>query len=239
MLASQALFSLYTNFDTDNVPSHLLRLLSSPETDETCKLTVAFGYLQTKTKKPVKNENEIFNFIFNIIKPHCISYTNHTYFAEKVLLQWLVSTKKTKFWSNNSDIEKSLEAIIFSNWQNSIQDVAKCNSSKVFSLYLKIMEEKYEGVLEFLLKKCILELTWNHVIKYKILVEVCSLLPDEFELCQDVRRYLMEKLLDAVMVCHLQKASSHVFEILLVKKIVKFGEFVRILEERVQKWTKE
>ncbi|XP_034947305.1 uncharacterized protein [Chelonus insularis] len=144
--------------------------------DSKCfQLTFIHGYLL------VINES-LFNYddfisCFQIIEKHCIIYTPYTYFAFKVLKEWLTRSVYLKFWSNNehnNEIENRLETIIFSNWDNSINDVAKLNNSQLFAIYLKIMEDKYHGYIEYVFSTCSKQLSWASTKKFTILTEVCK-----------------------------------------------------------------
>ncbi|XP_017892011.1 uncharacterized protein LOC108632148 [Ceratina calcarata] len=136
------------------------------------KLTCAYGYLQVNRNNMYSND--VCLLIFDIISEHCIGYTKHSYFAYKILYMWLQRTADTNFWYACSEQERKLEAIIFSNWCNAINEISKQNSTLVFNTYLKIMEKKYSGYLEYLFKHCVETISWGNELKYDILAEICD-----------------------------------------------------------------
>lgn len=137
------------------------------------KLICAYGYLQVNYKEIYSND--ICFLIFNVTYEHCIKYTKHSYFAFKILYLWLHRTMDTNFWNTcDAVIEQQLEAIIFSNWCNAISEISKQNSESIFNMYLKIMEKKYNGYLEFVFNYCIDKISWQNEIKYDILAEICE-----------------------------------------------------------------
>ncbi|XP_029045659.2 uncharacterized protein LOC114877348 [Osmia bicornis bicornis] len=137
-------------------------------------LMCAYGYLQVNRKGMYSND--ICELIFGIVFEHCIQYTKHSYFAYKILYTWLQRTMNTNFWDTcNLELEQNLEAIIFSNWCNSINEISKQNSTLIFKTYLKIMEKKYDGYLEFLFRHCVDTISWQNEIKYDILAEICEI----------------------------------------------------------------
>ncbi|XP_076752262.1 uncharacterized protein LOC143424222 [Xylocopa sonorina] len=139
---------------------------------ELFKLICAYGYLQVNQSKIYSND--ICLLIFGTIFEHCIKYTKRSYFAYKILYMWLQRTMSTNFWSTCSEVEENLEAIIFSNWCNAINEISKQNSVLIFNMYLKIMGKKYSGYLEYLFKHCIDAISWQNELKYDILAEVCN-----------------------------------------------------------------
>ncbi|XP_043262720.1 uncharacterized protein LOC122403313 isoform X1 [Colletes gigas] len=141
---------------------------------ELFQLICAYGYLQVNCKE-IYSDDDVCVLILNVVYEHCIKYTKHSYFAYKILYLWLRRTMDTDFW-NTCDIviEQKLEAIIFSNWCNAINEISKQNSTSVFNMYLKIMEEKYNGYLEYVFKYCVDKISWQNEIKYDILAEICQ-----------------------------------------------------------------
>ncbi|XP_046431030.1 uncharacterized protein LOC124184897 isoform X1 [Neodiprion fabricii] len=135
------------------------------------KLLITHGYLQVNRKSIYAGE--ICKLPFEVLYKNCTRYTKYTYLAYKVLYAWLQRTSKTDFWEKNDFIfEKKLEIIIFSNWNNSIKEVSKQNSTSIFNQYLRIMNQKYEGFLQFLFKDCLDNISWLNETKYVILSEV-------------------------------------------------------------------
>ncbi|XP_053978286.1 uncharacterized protein LOC128876172 [Hylaeus volcanicus] len=140
---------------------------------ELLKLICVHGYLQVNYKEMYSDDDCI--LMFDTVYEHCIKYTEHSYFAYKILYLWLHRTMDTNFW-NTCDLitEQRLEAIIFSNWCNAISEISKQNSVSIFNMYLKIMEKKYNGYLEFVFKHCVDKISWQNEIKYDILAEICE-----------------------------------------------------------------
>lgn len=137
------------------------------------KLICAHGYLQVNRKEIYSDD--VCLLIFDVICEHCIKYTKHSHFAYKILHMWLRRTMDTSFWDRcNSVTEEKLEAIIFSNWCNAINEISKQNSISIFNMYLKIMENKYNGYLAFAFKHCVDTISWQTEIKYDILAEICE-----------------------------------------------------------------
>ncbi|KZC06123.1 PREDICTED: uncharacterized protein LOC107194452 [Dufourea novaeangliae] len=163
-----------TNFLTSN--SNALYFLNEKYNIvefELFKLISAYGYLQVNCKEIYSND--ICSLIFCVTYEHCIRYTKHSYFAYKVLELWLHRTMCTNFWDMcDLALEQKLEAIIFSNWCNAINEISKQNSVSIFNMYLKIMEKKYNGYLEFVFKHCIDRISWQNEVKYDILAEICN-----------------------------------------------------------------
>ncbi|XP_076247125.1 uncharacterized protein LOC143187061 [Calliopsis andreniformis] len=140
---------------------------------ELFKLLCSHGYLQVNQKEIYSND--VCLLIFDVIYEYCIKYTKYSYFAYKILYMWLNRTMNTNFWDTCDSItEQKLEAIIFSNWCNAINEISKQNSLSVFNLYLKIMEKKYSGYLGFLYKHCIDNISWTNELKYDIFAEICT-----------------------------------------------------------------
>ncbi|KAL6439385.1 hypothetical protein ACFW04_003912 [Cataglyphis niger] len=147
---------------------------------ELFKLLNAYGYLQT-IQKDMHFEYDALLLIFDVIYRNCMKYTRYSYFAYKVLYVWLKKLKQTsdmRFWNkNNCIVERKLEAIIFSNWSNALNDICKQNA-QIFNMYLRIMLQKYSEVKETFIdciwRNCILYVPWQNKIKYIILMEICQ-----------------------------------------------------------------
>nr|XP_033325425.1 uncharacterized protein LOC117219953 isoform X1 [Megalopta genalis] len=151
----------FLNDKYDTIDSELFKLIS------------AYGYLQVNCNEIYTND--VCSLTFYMTYEHCIKYTKHSYFAYKVLHLWLHRTMNTYFWDMcELVIEKKLEAIIFSNWCNAISEISKQNTISIFNMYLKIMEKKYDGYLEFIFAHCIDKISWQNEIKYDILAEICE-----------------------------------------------------------------
>lgn len=136
------------------------------------KLLISHGYLQV-------NKREIYTggvceMPFEVLYRNCTRYTKYTYLAYKVLHAWLQRTSETDFWYTCDPLlERKLETIIYSNWDNSIKEVSKQNSTSIFNQYLKIMSKKYPGFLSFAFQDCIENISWLNETKYVILTEIC------------------------------------------------------------------
>jgi len=143
---------------------------------ELFKLLNAYGYLQANTKK-MYIEYDTLLAIFDVIYKNCMKYTRYSYFAYKVLHMWLKRLKETsdiRFWhETNCIIERKLEAIIFSNWFNALNDICKQNI-QIFNIYLRIMSQKYNGFLKHIFDMCIKDISWQNETKYIILAEICQ-----------------------------------------------------------------
>jgi len=140
---------------------------------ELFKLLNAHGYLQTNQKDTIKYDALI--IMFDVIYRNCMRYTKYSYFAYKVLHIWLKRFQKISdaaFWHQNDVIESKLEAIIFSNWTNAINDICKQNA-QIFNIYLQIMSQKYgEEFLVYIFKTCCDCMSWQNETKYNILAEI-------------------------------------------------------------------
>lgn len=146
---------------------------------ELFKLLNAYGYLQTNRKNMYKNSEDVLLLIFDILYRNCLKYTKYTYFAYKVLQLWLRRTSDNpQFWHENDIIlEQKLEAVIFSNWSNALNDISKQNAH-IFNIYLRIMSEKYNGFLEYVFEECSENMSWQNETKYIMLAEVYQLWND-------------------------------------------------------------
>lgn len=137
------------------------------------KLIILHGYTQVN-RKEIYTE-EICAISFEILYENCIRYKKYTYLAYKVLQTWLRRTSEINFWEeNDSKIEKKLESLIFSNWDNSIKEVSKQNSTSIFNQYLRIMDSKYERFLCSMFQDCLDNMSWLSETKYVILTEICD-----------------------------------------------------------------
>ncbi|KAK0163047.1 hypothetical protein PV327_006758 [Microctonus hyperodae] len=187
-LASQAFFTISTAFfcidDQKKVLQRMLTLNSSnlfifneefKVLDiDSFKLFIIHGYLLASDKTILSSN--IFPMSFEVIQKYCMTYTKHIYFAFKLLNIWLKKSRDIDFWNdNNLTIEKNLEAIIFSNWDNCINEIAKINASHVFPVYLEIMRDKYNGFLEYALKTTTEYLSWLNPTKFIIVAEICKI----------------------------------------------------------------
>lgn len=147
---------------------------------ELFKLLNAYGYLQVNRKDIPENttcfEYDALLIMFDVIYRNCMKYTRYSYFAYKVLSVWLKRLKNisdARFW-NQSDciLERKLEAIIFSNWSNALNNLCKQNA-ELFNLYLRIMSQKYkETFIDYIYHTCLKDLSWQNEIKYVILAEI-------------------------------------------------------------------
>lgn len=139
------------------------------------KLAMTHGYLQFHVEK-IHSPEMMFE-AFEILRGSCLTYTKYSYVAYKILQTWMEKSLEMNFWFelDANEIETKLEAIIFSNWDNCINEIARRNASQIFPTYLKIMSEKYDGFLEYISENCIENLSWQNVTKYTILVEVCKI----------------------------------------------------------------
>lgn len=187
-LASQAFFTIIAaSHSIDDQKNYLQLMLTLNDSKliifneefevsniDSFKLLIIHGYLLA-SDKTIQSSN-IFPLLFEVIQKYCITYTKHIYFAFKLLDIWLKKSRDIDFWKdNNSTIEKNLEAIIFSNWDNCINEIAKINASHLFPVYLKIMRDKYNGFLEYALKTTTEYLSWLNPTKFIIVAEICKI----------------------------------------------------------------
>lgn len=145
---------------------------------ELFKLLNAYGYLQAN-RKDMHFEYDALLLMFDAIYRNCMKYTRYSYFAYKVLHVWLKKLKKTsdvRFWHKcNCIIERKLEAIIFSNWSNALNDISKQNA-QIFNIYLRIMLQKYkETFVQHSFYLCTFNMPWQNEVKYIMLAEICQL----------------------------------------------------------------
>ncbi|KOC70581.1 Thyroid adenoma-associated protein like protein [Habropoda laboriosa] len=199
---------------------------------ELFKLICAHGYLQANRKEMYSND--ICLLIFDLIFEHCVRYTKHSYFAYKILYMWLQRTMNTNLWSTCSadlHIEQQLEKIIFSNWHNAINEINKQNSALIFNMYLKIMDKKYSGYLEYLFKHCVDTISWQNELKYDILAEICEVW-DKIEVMTS-RDFLLS-LCTSLTKYYLRSAGTKVY-LAIVKKLSEnewekaFGDIINYL----------
>lgn len=140
---------------------------------ELFKLLNAYGYLQTNRKDTYFNR--ALSTMYDVIHRNCLKYTRYSYFAYKVLHMWLKRTSETHFWRDSDiELEQKLEAVIFSNWSNALNEIPKQNA-QIFNTYLRAMSTKYDGFLEHVFEVCVEKLSWQNETKYTILAEVCQL----------------------------------------------------------------
>lgn len=169
--------------DFQKLDSHNLYFLKKQYTIsdlELFKLLNAHGYLQVNRKDILENttcfEYDALLIMFDVIYRNCMKYTRYSYFAYKVLSAWLKRLKNTsdaRFW-NQSDciLERKLEAIIFSNWSNALNNLCKQNA-EIFNTYLRIMSQKYkETFVEYIYHICLKDMSWQNETKYVILAEI-------------------------------------------------------------------
>ncbi|XP_011875564.1 PREDICTED: uncharacterized protein LOC105566285 [Vollenhovia emeryi] len=149
---------------------------------ELFKLLNAYGYLQANRRDVLENttcsEYDALLITFNVIYRNCMKYTRYSYFAYKVLSAWLKRLKNTsdaRFWDQNDCIlERKLEAIIFSNWSNALNNLCKQNA-EIFNTYLRIMLQKYkETFVDYIYRMCLEDMSWQNETKYVILTEICQ-----------------------------------------------------------------
>ncbi|CAK9817181.1 Thyroid adenoma-associated protein homolog [Anthophora plagiata] len=198
---------------------------------ELFKLICTHGYLEANRKEMYSNR--ICLLIFDVIFEHCIRYTKYSYFAYKILYLWLKRTRNTNFWSTCSDLhlEQQLEEIIFSNWCNTINEIRKQNSVLIFNMYLKIMNKKYNGYLEYVFKHCVDTISWQNKLKYVILAEICEIW-DNVEVITS-RDFLLS-LCTSLTNYHLCSAGTKVY-LAIVKKLSEndwkkaFGDIMNYL----------
>jgi len=145
---------------------------------ELFKLLNAYGYLQVNRKDILETcfEYDALLIMFDVIYRNCMKYTRYTYFAYKVLAVWLKRLKNTtdaRFWDKrNCILEQKLEAIIFSNWSNALNNICKQNA-EIFNKYLQIMSQKYkETFVNNVYRICLMDMSWQNETKYVILAEI-------------------------------------------------------------------
>ncbi|XP_024937005.1 uncharacterized protein LOC107263882 [Cephus cinctus] len=208
---------------------------------ELFKLLIIYGFLQVNKKNIYTDEALL--LCFDIIYDNCIRYTRYSYFAYKVLQNWLHRTMNTDFWINSdSRPERKLEAVIFSNWDNSIKEISKRNATVVFNMYLKIMDMRYKkNFLKTAFESCVHNLSWQNETKYAILAEICYVTTDisyittkDFILC----------LFTSLTKSYLRSAGTRVYNVILNKLdedqwINVFGEPVRIIVDQWESGSKK
>jgi len=169
---------------------------------ELFKLLNAYGYLQVNRKDILETcfEYDALLIMFDVIYRNCMKYTRYTYFAYKVLAVWLKRLKNTtdaRFWDKRDCIlEQKLEAIIFSNWSNALNNLCKQNAG-IFNTYLRIMSQKYEETfVDNVYRICLMDMSWQNETKYVILAEIFqiydiriqSMRDFVFELCNSLMK---------------------------------------------------
>ncbi|KYM98336.1 Thyroid adenoma-associated protein like protein [Cyphomyrmex costatus] len=145
---------------------------------ELFKLLNAYGYLQMNRKDVLETcfEYDALLIMFDVIYRNCMKYTKYTYFGYRVLSVWLKRLKNTIdacFWDKqNCILEQKLEAIIFSNWSNVLNNLCKQNA-EIFNMYLRIMLQKHKKTfIDNVYQICLRDMSWQNETKYIILTEV-------------------------------------------------------------------
>lgn len=201
------------------------------------RLLMIHGYLLVNRESMYSKE--ICCRIFQVIQEHCIKYTRHSRFSIKMLSHWLKFTKKTDFWSQDDVdvIEKSLEEIIFSNWDNCIRDIVKINTNDLFPEYLGIMNEKYPGFLEKSWDNCLDCLSWQSATKYTILAEIC----ESMKCLPDLDDTTLTALINTLRKEHLKYTGTKLYLSLLDKMEVSDWRkiIMKILLETAETWDTE
>lgn len=175
----------FQNLDSNTLSIYFLKNWYTVADPELFKLLNANECLKVKQKDTnFTMTDTLFEITFDVIYRNCIKYTRYSYYAYKVLYVWVEKLKKTPdilFWSrNNCILERKLEAIIFSNWSNALNDICKKNA-QIFKMYLEIMLQKYdnmelESVGSAIVNECLLNISWRNKIKYIILTELVQVL---------------------------------------------------------------
>lgn len=203
---------------------------------ELFKLLNVYGYLQVN--RTDMYPDPILSTMFDIIQRNCMKYTRYSYFAYKVLHVWLRRTSDTRFW-HRSDIvvEQKLEAIIFSNWSNAFNDVSKQNA-QLFSVYLRIMSDKYNRFLEHVFNTCDKYISWQDETKFTILAEVFRLWDNVRTMVEILTQNFLYNLFCTLTYKSLRCAATKVYAVILRKLSESewkeiFGETV---ETVVQHW---
>ena len=145
---------------------------------ELFKLLNAYGYLQVNRKDVLETcfEYDALLIMFDVICRNCMKYTRYTYFAYRVLSVWLKRLRNTtdaRFWDKqNCILEQKLEAIIFSNWSNVLNNLCKQNA-EIFNMYLRIMLQKHKKTfIDNVYQICLQDMSWQNETKYIILTEI-------------------------------------------------------------------
>ncbi|KYQ58294.1 Thyroid adenoma-associated protein like protein [Trachymyrmex zeteki] len=145
---------------------------------ELFKLLNAYGYLQVNRKNVLETcfEYDALLIMFDVIYRNCMKYTRYTYFAYRVLSVWLKRLRNTtdeRFWNKqNCILEQKLEAIIFSNWSNVLNNLCKQNA-EIFNMYLRIMLQKHKRTfIDNVYQICLQDMSWQNETKYIILTEI-------------------------------------------------------------------
>ncbi|KAL6260571.1 hypothetical protein P5V15_008092 [Pogonomyrmex californicus] len=174
---------------------------------ELFKLLNAYGYLQMNKKNSpeICFEYDALLIMFDIVYRNCMKYTRYSYFAYKVLSIWLKrlnNTSDARFWNDsNCILERKLEAIIFSNWSNALNDVCKQNA-QIFNTYLRIMSYKYkETFMDRICRLCLKDMSWQNETKYIILAEIFHVRDIEVEIMKDFLLHLCTSLTSNFLRC--------------------------------------
>ncbi|XP_043285185.1 uncharacterized protein [Venturia canescens] len=198
------------------------------------KLAMTHGYLQLNVEN-IHSPDLVF-LAFKVLRKNCLTYTKYSYIAYKILQTWMEKTSEMKFWLeyDTNEIETKLEAIIFSNWDNCINEISRRNACQIFPIYLKIMSNKYNGFLEYVFENCIQNFSWQNVTKYTILVEVCKI---SCNLTSIVNSGLIACIFTSLTKNHLKQAGTLLYSTILRKmkanewEIIFAEDFFRISAE--------
>ncbi|XP_014468561.1 PREDICTED: uncharacterized protein LOC106741269 isoform X2 [Dinoponera quadriceps] len=187
----------------------------------------------------------ILSIMFDIIYRNCMKYTRYSYFAYKVLHVWLKRTYDTRFWYQSDIVlEQKLEAILFSNWSNAYNDVPKQNA-QLFSIYLRIMSEKYNGFLEHIfdicdksrIKSSKSSKLWHDETRFTILAEVLRLWDNVETMIENLTEDFVFNLCSTLAYKSLRCAATKVYMVILRKLSESewkkvFGKTVKIVIEQ-------
>ncbi|XP_063978328.1 uncharacterized protein LOC135163089 [Diachasmimorpha longicaudata] len=190
ILSGRIIFSILTKTQTSEEVTHLTGQLLKVVPDhleifsqkiplqdpEIFKLMVINSHLSIT--KSIHSPS-ISNDFFRIIHSHCSTYTKHTFLAFRLLKLWLESTLDSCFWGKDtSKLEKQLESLIISNWDNCIGDVAKWNATEIYPLYLTIMQNAHPKFVEKSWSLVVDRLSWQNPTKFTILSIISSVRSD-------------------------------------------------------------
>lgn len=242
LLTSHAFFLLlYKQHKKICILSKTLQSLLQEAGNDHIRLTICYGFLHLNDPQLFTPENGL--LMFDLIYPHCMSYTRDTFFAFKILYHWLLATsKKSDFWTTNFPGNDSLvdkvQTVIFSNWDNAIEDLAKYNAGNIFPLFLSIKEKREPGFLEKLFSDCVDRVSWGHVTKYVILAEICKVWDNVEEM---TKGEFLDRIFDTLEDNLLRNAGTTVYK--NVAKKLSDGEWERVIGgmivRRVNLWNKK
>lgn len=201
--------------------SHLLEQQYVVSDLELFQLLNTCVYLNYICSDDLYDDDPVLSSVFDIIRSNCMKYTRYSYFAHRALVLWFIRTTmndndETCFWELKDDLERELEAVIFSNWSNSSKHVRKLNA-RIFRRYLRIMSAKYDRkhhrFLIYIFDKCDKHLSWRNETRFTILVQVLRRIRNvpKASLVKKLTRTFLYKLFSALTNKSLRSAATKVY----------------------------